>query len=88
MSDGGRVVTAKLPDALAARLDEVSARIDRSKSWVMREALSEWLADEERRYQLTLEALKDVDEGRVISHEEVISSLAKRGRGGSGGAAP
>jgi len=45
-----RVVTAKLPSELISKLDDVAARIDRSKSWIIRQALSEWLADEERRH--------------------------------------
>jgi predicted transcriptional regulator len=71
MADDGRVVTAKLPDDLVSRLDEVADRIDRSKSWIVREAVSEWLAEEQRRHELTLEALKSIDEGRTIDHESV-----------------
>jgi predicted transcriptional regulator len=73
-----RVVTANLPEAIVKRMDEVAARIDRSKSWIVRQAVSEWLAEEERRYELTLEALKSVDEGRTISHEEVLAMIAQR----------
>ena len=78
MSDDGLVITAKLPGELAVRLDAVAERIDRSKSWIVREALGQWLAEEQRRYELTLEALKSVDEGRTIPHEEVLAWLRKR----------
>jgi predicted transcriptional regulator len=80
MAEDGRVVTAKLPDELVSRLDEVVDRIDRSKSWIVREALVHWLAEEDRRYELTLEALKDVDERRTISHEEVLAMAEQRKR--------
>jgi predicted transcriptional regulator len=80
MADVGRVVTAKLPDELVSQMDEVSDRIDRSKSWIVRQALSEWLAEEERRYELTLEALEDVDAGRTIPHEEVLAMAEQRKR--------
>ena len=43
------------PPALVSTLDEVAHRIDRSKSWIVRDALSQWLAEEQRRYQLTIE---------------------------------
>jgi predicted transcriptional regulator len=69
MSDDGRVVTAKLPDDLVLEMDEVASRMDRSKSWIVREAVSQWLAEERRRHELTLEALKDFEEGRVIGHD-------------------
>jgi predicted transcriptional regulator len=80
MADEGRVVTAKLPDNLVSEMDEIAERIDRSKSWIVRQAVSEWLAEEQRRYELTLEALKDVDEGRTIPHEEVLAMVAQRKR--------
>jgi len=80
MPDEGRVVTAKLPDDIVSRMDEIADRIDRSKSWIVRQALTEWLAEEQRRHELTLEALKDVDEGQTIPHEEVLAMLEERKR--------
>lgn len=71
-----RVVTAKLPADLAERLDEVGARMERTKSWIIRQAVAEWLVEEERRHRLTLESLRDFDEGRVIDHEDVLAMLA------------
>ena len=78
MVDDGRVVTAKLPDVLVSRMDEIADRIDRSKGWIVRQAVAEWLAEEQRRHELTLEAFKDVDEGRTIPHEEVERHFAAR----------
>jgi len=80
MADDGRVVTAKLPDDLVSRMDDVADRIDRSKSWIVRQAVTEWLAEEQRRYELTLEALKDVDEGRTMPHEDVLAMVEQRKR--------
>ena len=80
MAKDGRVVTANLPNDLVARMDEIADRIDRSKSWIVRQAVSEWLAEEQRRHELTLEALKSVDEGRTIPHEEVVARMEQRKR--------
>jgi predicted transcriptional regulator len=84
MADGSRVVTAKLPDDLVSRMDEVADRIDRSKSWIVRQAVAEWLAEEQRRYELTLEALKDFDEGRMVTHAE-LKKWAKEVKGAARG---
>lgn len=78
MSDEGRVVTAKLPEDLVSEMDEVAERIDRSKSWIVRQAVAEWLAEERRRYELTLEAMKSVDEGISYSQEEIEKHFAER----------
>ena len=78
MAEDGRVVTAKLPDELVTQMDEIADRIDRSKSWIVRQAVTEWLAEEQRRFELTLEALKSVDEGRTYTQEEVERHFAAR----------
>jgi predicted transcriptional regulator len=80
MADDGRVVTAKLPDDLVDQMDEVADRMERTKSWIVRQAVSEWLAEEQRRHELTLEALKGVHEGRTIPHEEVLAMVEQRKR--------
>lgn len=78
MTKEGRVVTANLPDDLVSRMDLVAERIDRSKSWIVREAVAEWLAEEQRRHELTLEALASVDEGRTVSQEEAEQHFEAR----------
>ena len=80
MAEDGRVVTTKLPDDLVKEMDDVAARMDRSKSWIVRQAVAEWLAEEQVRYEMTLEALKEVDEGRTIPHEEVLAMVEQRKR--------
>lgn len=67
MEDQDRVVTTKLPGRLAAGLDEEAARTDRSRSWIMREALHQWLADARRRVELERE---DLHERRVELERE------------------
>lgn len=58
-SDVGHVVTAKLPGALFSRLDEAAKRMDRSKNWIVCQALNEWLELEERRHDAELEEVNE-----------------------------
>ena len=78
MSSEGRVVTVNLPEELLSRMDEVAKRLDRTKSWIVRQAVSEWLGEEERRYRLTLEALSDVDEGRMVTQQEIENFVSAK----------
>lgn len=78
MSENRRVVTANLPEKLVSRLDEIAARLDRSKSWIVQQALIEWLGEEQRRYELTLIAMEEVEHGRTIPHEEVLKKVEER----------
>ena len=66
-----RSVTAHVPVELAKRVDDVAKRQERSKNWIVKQALSAWLDQEDERSRLTHEALADVDAGRVIDHQAV-----------------
>jgi predicted transcriptional regulator len=66
-----RVVTAHLPTDLAEKLDNLAQRLDRPKGWIVKEAIASYLALEEKRHRLTLEALADVDAGRTLEHDEL-----------------
>jgi predicted transcriptional regulator len=72
---GTRVVTAHVPSDLAKKLDTLAARLDRPKGWIVKEALASFVALEEKRYRLTLEALADVDAGRTVSHADMITRV-------------
>jgi len=66
-----RVVTTHLPADLARRLDGLAERLDRPKGWIVKEPIASFIALEEKRHQLTLEALADVDAGRILDHAEI-----------------
>ncbi|HCE5755267.1 TPA: ribbon-helix-helix protein, CopG family [Pseudomonas aeruginosa] len=66
-----RTVTAHVPVDLAERVDAIAERLERSKNWIVRQALSAWIDQEDERSRLTREALDDVDAGRVVDHQAV-----------------
>ncbi|MFT6462684.1 MAG: putative transcriptional regulator [Maricaulis maris] len=72
MSAATRVITAHVPTGLAEKVDAMAARLDRSRGWVMKQALAAWVDQEEERHRLTLEALADVDAGRVVDHGAIL----------------
>ncbi len=66
-----KVISAHVPEELADKVDQIAARLDRSRGWIIKQALADWLGQEEERRRLTLEALADVDTGQVIDHQAV-----------------
>lgn len=66
-----RVLTAHVPLPLAEKVDELAARLERPRAWIVKQALSAWIDQEEERRRLTLEGLADVDAGRVIDHQAI-----------------
>lgn len=66
-----KVLTAHVPLPLAEKVDQLAARLERSRGWIMKQALMAWVDQEEERRRLTQEALSDVDAGQVIDHQVV-----------------
>lgn len=66
-----KVITAHISLAMVEKIDEIAARLERPRGWVIKQALSAWIDQEEERSRLTREALADVDLGRVIDHQSV-----------------
>lgn len=67
-----KVLTAHIPLPLAEKVDQLATRLERSRGWIVKQALSAWVGQEEERRRLTLEALADVDTGQVIDHQAVL----------------
>lgn len=71
MTTATRSLTTHVPVALANEVDQIALRLERSRDWIVKQALSAWVGQEEERRRLTYEALADVDAGQVIDHQAV-----------------
>ncbi len=72
------VTSVRIHDDLKARLEKVSKKLRHSKGWIMNEALREYLDHqdlEEQRWKETLEALEDIESGRVVDGKKVMTWL-------------
>ena len=68
-----KALTAQIPLPLANRIDLLAARLDRPRTWIIKQALAAWVDQEEERPRLTLEALADVATNNVIDHQSVLA---------------
>jgi len=66
-----KVLTTHIPLPLADKVDQIAARLDRSRAWIVKQALSNWVELEEEHRRLTLEAMAEVDGGLSVDHEVV-----------------
>ena len=73
MTMATKVLTAHVPLQLADKVDQMASRLERSRGWIVKQALSAWLAQEEERDRLTQEAMADVEAGLVIDHQAVLA---------------
>lgn len=76
-ADKTRVITAHVSEELADKVDEIAEKMDRSRAWIVKQALSNYVAEEQARYELTLEALQETEQGRVVGHDDVLKWLAQ-----------
>jgi predicted transcriptional regulator len=66
-----KVITAHIPLLLAQRVDAMAEQFERSRGWIMKQALSAWVEQEEERSRMTRDAMADVDAGRLVDHRVV-----------------
>lgn len=66
-----KVLTTHVPLPLADKVDAMASRLDRSRGWIVKQALAAWVELEEERHRLTREALDDVDAGAVVDQAQV-----------------
>lgn len=66
-------VSVRLPPQLNERLAAIAAALDRPKSWVIEQAVEDYLALQAWHLAAIDEGLKAADEGRVVAHEDVMA---------------
>lgn len=66
-----KMLTVHTSLPMADKVEQMAVRLERSRGWIIKQALSASIAQEEDRDRLTQEALADVDAGRVIDHQAV-----------------
>lgn len=76
------VTSVRLQADIERDLERIAGRQRRSKSWVINQALREYVqreANEDERWQQTLEALDDVAAGRLLPSRDVHAWLRSWG---------
>ncbi len=76
------VTTVRLQAEVEQHLEQIASRLNRSKGWVINQALSEYIAkqqlEQERREQ-TLQAMESAAQGKVVDASEVHGWLKSWG---------
>jgi len=77
------LISVRVPEEVAERLEALAEATDRSKSYVAAQAIEDFLSLQEWQVKAIKQGIADVDAGRVVSHKEALKTLGKWGRGGS-----
>lgn len=76
------VTTVRLPSSVEQQLDTIAAQLQRSKSWIINQALSEYIARqqlEQERWLQTLEAMESATQGKLVDASKVHDWLKSWG---------
>lgn len=73
-------VSVRLQPDLNEKLSTVADRLDRPKSWVIEQALKEFIELQMWQIASIEEGLRDADAGRIVKHEDVVAWVESWGR--------
>ena len=80
MSSAEKTISFRADAEKIAALDSLAAAQDRPRSYLINEAITNYIELHAYQDALVREGLEDVRAGRVVSHEEVVKRLKKTGR--------
>ena len=77
------MTSVRMPDQLIDKVEAIADKLDRSKGWVIKDAVSQYIERMERREQMlkeTRNALSDIEAGNVVDGEEVMDWIESWGK--------
>jgi predicted transcriptional regulator len=82
MSGNEKTISFRAVAEKIAALDSLAAAQDRPRSYLINEAIANYLELHAYQDALVRNGLAEMRKGRVIDHEEVVRRLKRRGRAG------
>jgi RHH-type transcriptional regulator, rel operon repressor / antitoxin RelB len=67
-----KTITARIPEEKVKKLDAVAARQQRDRSYILNEAVDQYLALQAYHLALIDEGIRAADAGEFIDHSEVV----------------
>ena len=68
-------ITVRVRDDMVQELDELARAMDRSRSWVVTDALSRYLQEERHWMEQIRRGIEAADRGELIPHEQVMEEM-------------
>ena len=74
------LISVRVPEQLAQRLEHLAKATDRSRSYLATLAIEEFVAVQEWQVEAIKEGIADAEAGRVAPHEKAAAQLKTWGR--------
>jgi RHH-type transcriptional regulator, rel operon repressor / antitoxin RelB len=75
-----KTVTVRIPEEKVKKLDRAAKQQRRDRSFILNEAVDEYLSLQEYHLALIDEGIRQDDAGEVVSHEEVTKKIRSLSR--------
>jgi predicted transcriptional regulator len=72
-------ISIRLPEALNDQVAEVAAALDRPKSWVVEQAVRDYVATQQWQLAAIDEGIRAADAGELASHDDVVEWIRSWG---------
>ncbi|MDA3895105.1 MAG: CopG family ribbon-helix-helix protein [Desulfobacteraceae bacterium] len=74
-----KATTVRINDNMLGRIDGLATTLSRSRSWVINQAIERFLDYEEWFVQEVTEGLKEIDQGKIATDDDVVAGFSKWG---------
>lgn len=71
-------ISVRLPADIVEKLDKVAAIMERPRSWVILDAVREYLADEGQEMLDIQAGIEEADRGETVPFEDVLAEMAEK----------
>jgi predicted transcriptional regulator len=77
-SAGAVPISVRLPTEIVEKLDKVAAIMERPRSWVILDAVREYLADEGQEVLDIQAGIEEAERGETVPFEEVLAEMEEK----------
>jgi len=70
------MTSVRMSDQLMEKLESIAEKLDRSKGWIIKDAVNQYVERMDRKEKMLLEtrqALSDIESGKVVDGDEVMT---------------
>lgn len=76
---GATLISVRVSNDIAQRLANLADTTERSKSYLMEQALEEFIAHQEWQVRAIRQGMRQADTGKLVGHKEALKILSKWG---------
>ena len=77
---GSTLISVRVSDDIAQRLADLANATERSKSYLMEQALEEFITHQEWQVKAIQRGIRQADTGKLVEHKEALKVLGKWGK--------